>query len=343
METKQRNNGSPTARKQPPKGRGAGKSVPGKPAGRPKQPAAADAVRRPRSVTREQTKRKTAQESKPASISPDVVYLPPKPFSRHRLLLGLAIAAAVVLAVVLGLSVFFKVDADKIMVSGTNKYTAWDVAHSSGIQEGDNLVFLNRARAAGKIKDALKYVKDVRIGIKLPDTVNIEIVEVEVTYAVKGQDESWWLLSSEGRVIEQAPAEGLDSFPKILGIQLDSPKAGEPARAVEETQTETGPDGELLPLTVTAAQRLSTAVDIAGFLEANGVIGQVKSIDVNNMGDIQLWYESRYQVLLGDKTALAEKISTMKAFIDRQQQEAPHASGILDASKYPEKAVFSSF
>ena len=286
--------------------------------------------------------RATSKKPKPQQVkaTPDVVYLPPKPFSRNRLILHLATVAAVVLALVLGLSVFFKVDEEKITVSGAQKYTAWDVAKASGISDGDNLITFSRARAAGKIKNTLKYVKDVRIGIKLPDTVYIDIVEVGVTYAVKSQNGGWWLISSEGRVLEKADQETAEKHTRILGVQLSDPREGELAVAYQQPQTETDPDGYLIPVTVTAAQQLSTAVDITGFLERNGIIGEAASIDVNDLGGIQLWYGNQYQVELGDSKDLLLKISKLKAALD--QYLGTHDSGILDISD-ASKVIYTPF
>lgn len=286
--------------------------------------------------------RRTAQKQKEKTVkaTPDVVYLPPKTFNRNRLVLHLATVAAVVLALVLGLSVFFKVDADKITVSGTNKYTAWDIAKASGISDGDNLITFSRARAAGSIKKALRYVKDVRIGIKLPDTVYIDIVEVSVTYAVKSVAGQWWLVSSEGRVIEKADASKIDGYTKILGVQLDKVKEGEQAVAYQEPQTATDAEGQLIPVTVTAADRLSTAIDIMGFLERNGIIGEVASIDVNDLGNLQLWYGKQFQVNLGSTSDLLRKISKFKATLD--QYMGAHDSGILDITD-PEQVIYSAF
>ena len=59
-------------------------------------------------------KSRTPKKEEP-KISADVVYLPPRPFNRSRLALHLVTVIAVVLAIVLGLSVFFKVE--YIMVS----------------------------------------------------------------------------------------------------------------------------------------------------------------------------------------------------------------------------------
>ena len=283
--------------------------------------------------------RRNQPKEQPVKTTPDVVYLPPKVFSRNRLVLHLATVAAVVLALVLGLSVFFKVDASKITVSGNNKYSAWDIANASGISDGDNLITFSRARAAGAIKNALKYVKDVRIGIKLPDTVYIDIVEVSVTYAVKSVDGQWWLISSEGRVVEKA-ADKLDGYTKILGVQLQNAKSGEQAVAYEEPQTATDAEGQPIPVTVTGADRLRTAIDITGFLESNSILGEVASIDVNDLGSIQLWYGKQFQVMLGDQKDLSLKISSLKSALDQYLQT--HDSGMLDI-KEPPNVIYTAF
>ena len=81
----------------------------------------------------------------------DVVYMPPKPFMRNRLLLRLATVAAIVLALVLAMSVFFRVE--HIQVSGLEQYTAWDISQASGIKQGDSLFSLGLPGAAARIKE----------------------------------------------------------------------------------------------------------------------------------------------------------------------------------------------
>ena len=170
-----------------------------------KQAAPSTVRKRPEAQPRQEKPVRRRVEQKPAEpvkTAPDVVYLPPKPFNRKRMLLHLASVVAVVIALMLGLSVFFKVDGEKITVSGNVKYSAWDISQASGIQNGDNLLTFSRARATAKILKALPYVEDVRVGIKLPDTVILYVTEVEVPYAIKAQDDSWWLISSSGKIIE---------------------------------------------------------------------------------------------------------------------------------------------
>ena len=97
-------------------------------------------------------------------------------------------------------------------MSGAEVYGAWTVREASGISEGDNLLTFGRARAAGKITAKLPYVKSARIGIKLPDTVNIEIEEEDVVYAIKSSDGIWYLMNSEGKVVEQSTSGSAKSY-----------------------------------------------------------------------------------------------------------------------------------
>ena len=291
-----------------------------KPAANRRQPGATAATKKPATV-----RTKSKESERPLQ---DVVYLPPKPFQRRRFLVRLATVAAVVVAIVLAMAVFFKVE--YVEVSGHGQYTAQQIKEASGIKEGDNLFSFGLPNAAAKIK-ALPYVKSVRIGIKLPHTVMIEITEVQVTYAMKAQNDDWWLVSSDGKVVAQAEGTSQEDHPKILGVHLLNPQVGLSVVAQETTKPDVDENGNTIPVTVTDAQRLATAMELAQYLEANGILGQVVSIDVNNLGDIQMWYGTQYQVKLGDTSQLAYKISSMKSAIDELNKQ-PHNSGVLDVS-----------
>ena len=290
------------------------------------QSAAASRQRVMRAQKQMQTKRQKKRARR--HDTPAVNYTEPKPFNRTKLLIQLATVAAVVLAFVLGLSVFFKVKV--ITVSGAEVYSAWAVREASGISEGDNLLTFSKPRASAQIRAELSYIDKVRIGIKLPDTVNIYVEELEVAYAIKDQDGIWWLITSQGRVVAQSDSSSAENYTQVLGVAIQSPIVNQQAEAVEEAPAETVEGEETVPVvTVTGAQRLSTALQILQALEANDIVGEAASVNVSSINSIELWYGKRYQVDLGDSANMEYKIACMNDVI---LQLSDYQTGRLDIS-----------
>ena len=276
-----------------------------------------------------------AEEARKAANRPNVTYTQPLPFNLNKLLLQLTVVIAVVLAVVIGLSVFFKVE--RVVVYGNEAYSAWTIKEASGIEDGERLLGIGRPRASGKIITALPYVKTARIGIKLPDTVNIYIEEFDVSYAVQAADESWWLMTSTGKIAEQIDKATSNSYTKVLGVQVVGPVVGQQAVALEvfapeaEEATEATDSTEVTSpvITVTANDRLQAALLILGKLEENDIVGEVATVNVANLYNLELQYGQRYQVKLGDTSNMDRKISEMKASV---MQLNDYQTGILDVS-----------
>lgn len=292
------------------------------------------AVKQPEKTVRRKAPARKKEPPKENRPTPDVVYTPAKPFNRSRLLLRLTTVVAVVLALTFGISIFFKVE--NIHVSGSHKYTQWTVKEASGIQIGDNLLTFGKAKASGKIIASLPYVESVRIGIKLPDTVNIEIVELDVAYALQDEGDNWWLMTSEGRMVEQVSAAVAGESLKVSGVRLRSPMPGQQANAyepiaeVDPTDASTETTLVTVPVTVTAEDRLTAALSILQYLEKEELFDNVVSVDVSSLGNIVLWYGQQYKVILGDSSQLADKIQMMNAAINGKDALKEYDSGILD-------------
>ena len=287
--------------------------------------------KRRRPVEQPEKKRPPAQE---------VVYTAPEPLDRKKLILRLATVAAVALALFMGFSIFFKVE--NIVVSGTDKYTAWDVREASGIQKGEGLLSFGKAKACGKITEALPYVKSVRIGITLPNTVNIYVEEFKVVYSAQDQSGHWWLITSDGSIVEKTSESYASKQTVIKGFRLLEPESGVQAKVVEQDPDATDENGEPLIVTVTNKERLNTALEILFQMERNGILGKAASLDVTDVSNIELWYGSQYQVLLGDQSQIDYKITAMKQTIN---QMGSHESGVLDITftTFPDKVSYDPF
>lgn len=286
--------------------------------------------------------------SKPRMPMQPVVYTQPKVFNRNRLMIQLVSIVAVVLALVLCLSIFFRVET--ITVSGANAYSAWAIREASGVEEGDYLLTFSKARACAKIKAELPYVDTVRIGIKLPNTVNIVIEEIDVVYAIQDVDGIWWLMTSEGKIMEQTDTAGAGDYTKVLGVKLVTPEPEKQAVAFQnlttdtQTEQETAPEGEtqVTPVIITEQQKLSAALTILQALELNEIVGEAASVDVSDLTRIELWYGTRYQVNLGDTNNMDYKIACLKYTVSSL---AEYDSGELDISFtiWPDKVTYSPF
>jgi len=97
-------------------------------------------------------------------------------------------------------------------------------------------------------------------------------------------------------------------------------------------------------VTVTQAQRLQTALDIVQYLEENGIIGLAASVDVTDMGNLEMWYGHQYRVKLGNDSQLLYKISCFKAFLSDPKTD-PYEEGELDISftTWPNQVGFTPF
>ena len=306
--------------------------------------------------TKEKRRRPVRKERKLRDA--DVVYTPPKPFKRGQFLLHLATVAAVVLAVVIGMSIFFKVET--VRVSGCNKYTPWEVSEASGIEIGGNLMTVSRARISGNIISNLPYISKARVGIILPDTVNIEITELEVVYAVEDAAGSWWLMSSDGKLVEEINSVLAKDYTQVLGVRLEGSQVGQQAVAQEparETIPLVDPEGETgeptepekmdettptIAVGITGAQRLSTVMAVLKELSNNSITGQIDSVDVTSLNAVELWYDERFQVNLGDTSRLEYKIGALKAAVSQMES---YESGHLDVSftNWPDKVGYNPF
>lgn len=286
----------------------------------------------------------------PAEEVPEVVYTPPRRLSRGRFALTLLSMAAVVLAVLMGLSVFFRVET--VMVSGADSYTPWMIREASGIAEGESLLQISEPKIASRIIDRLPYVDEVKVSVTLPGTVNIAVTELQVTYAIQSGDGSWWLISSGGRVVEQTASAG--SFTRVEGLKLRDPEPQAQAQAwVQAAAPETTapqeasePADETKPVNPAppedqqiADETLSTLLTLLGELERNRIIGEVSIIDVTDPGDIRLEFGQRLVVRLGGNERMSYKVAYMASALE---QLGEGAGGELDLTlEYSEEALYT--
>lgn len=264
---------------------------------------------------------------------------PVKPLNRRNLVIKLVAMLGVVLALTLGLTIFFKIQV--IQVTGNEKYTAQEIVEASGVELGENLLAFGKSGAAGRILTELPYVGTVQIGIKLPNTVNIDIVELSASFVLEDTEGQWWLTDGSGKILEQADAQSLSGYIQVKGIRILPTKVGRTMEVAEDPQTGEEPEDFLQEQTGNAAERGDAALKIMETLAKRDRSGRITIVDVTRLYDIQVWYGETYQVLLSGPADLSYKVRYMVDAVEYLTAEG-YYGGILDLSaRETGKAVFT--
>ncbi len=279
----------------------------------------------------------------------------PKAKARRRVAFGrifgrkfvrsLVISLLTGLLVVLCMMAFLRVRG--VSVVGNSLYSSSEIQEATGVSEGSALLLVNKTAVASRIKAQLPYIDDVRVGIGLPDTVKVEVVELQTAYAVAADDGSYWLINSGGRLVEQITAKEASEYLTIEGVRIRNAVAGEDVEVMEDPVPEESEEGDEqtqddqqieTPAEASAAQRMDIALQILRQLEASEDIRSITSVNVSSKYALEIWYGTQYQVKLGDTTELSYKLNYMLAAIAQMES---YQSGVLDLTfEEAKKATF---
>ena len=190
----------------------------------------------------------------------------------YKLLSVLLICAAIIAAMTL----FFRVD--EIIVTGQRRYTEEEIREASGVELGSNLYLLNKYDIVRSITRQLPYIENIRVNRKLPDALVIEVRESGRPFAVV-QDGIAWLISSNGKIVEQGTAAQADQYCLISGCELLAPSVG------------TG-----IALATEYATQQSSLLDLMAALEAAGMAEDADGIRLDDLSYLNMDYIGRFTV-----------------------------------------------
>lgn len=216
---------------------------------------------------------------------------------------------AVCAVLVFSLSVFFHVS--EIEVVGNAVYSAEEVISASEVEEGDNLVFLNRFAAVSRIYSKLSYIEEVNIRRELPSKVVIEVTE-STSVAYITLDGQHWVVDKNGKLLGTATESETLGLIKVTGITLVEPITGLEATAGE------GDEG-----------KMDYLCEILSEILSRGLQGHILSIDLTDVMDAELSYLGRFEVHLGPSENTSHKFGMLLSAVS---QMADGDSGKLDLS-----------
>lgn len=209
-------------------------------------------------------------------------------------------------AIVAALTLFFKVG--EIEVTGNVRYTAEEVVTVSGVEQGDNLILLDKYHIAQKLYTELPYITNVRINRKLPDGLVVEVTETTAAAAVRGAG-SWWLLGSSGKLLEAVENKAVQGYMQIKGLETQEPVAGGRLALAEDC--------------VISTERLE---ELLGLLEKKGLLAATDSISVTDPDKLVIGYDGRFKVELFYDADFDFKLSCLQSVVSELE---PNETGTI--------------
>ena len=212
-------------------------------------------------------------------------------------------------ALVFGMSIFFRVAG--IEVTGNEFYSDEEIIAASGIEEGDNLFFINRITAITRIRARLPYVESAAIRRTLPNRLEIEVSESSAIAWVN-TDAGAWAIDRGCKLLGAISDTEAAALIEVAGLRAIAPQSGE---FIAPGEAETPKVGYL--------------ADILRQISLLGMSGDVSTVDISDVSSPSFWYQGRFRVRLGSNENLEYKFRLLQSAVTKLK---PGDSGTLDLS-----------
>lgn len=179
----------------------------------------------------------------------------------------------------------------KINTQGNKNVSREKLLHNSSINIGENIFRISTKEAEENILK-LPYVKSVDIKRKLPNEINIEVIEREEKLLVKDIS-IYYILDHEGYVLNQTDSI-MENLPVVLGLKADRIVLGDnlfSSFKIEELE-ELIKEGERLNLLAT-----------------------IESIDIENQENVNILINNGINVAFGPLNNVKYKISLLNEIL----------------------------
>ena len=247
---------------------------------------------------------------------------------------------AVIVALTMGATVFFKVES--IEVSGNQRYTQEEVIQATGIQIGDNLFHMNKYAVYEQVGQSLPYIETILIRRGLPNTIRVSITEWDAVAEILPNENpeqlAWesdteqeekleaakesWLISVGGKLLEQAGESS--NVVEVSGITLMAPEAGTQMAAHQQEQI----------------QQVALLALLAE-LEKQTMLSDVERVELKSTV-IEMDYLGRYHVKIPLDCDFEYKLQALRAAVsEREKALGTNITGSFDLTQKNFMAVYS--
>lgn len=187
-----------------------------------------------------------------------------------------------------------------IEIIGNEKNTAETYISLSQIEIGTTNIFsVTNQRIRNNMKENA-YVEDVSIKRKLPDVLQISVIERKASYQVEFAN-TYLYLNEQGYLLE-IRKEKMD-IPQIKGLSITQENVKVGSRLPEED-----------------LKKLSVVLEFTNYCKYHSIENTITSIDVTDTNNYIIYFEKDNKVLyIGNASNLNERLSLLKAILTSEK------------------------
>lgn len=231
----------------------------------------------------------------------------------RRILTGIVVfIAAAAIIVLLSVTVLFNVSEVKVVKAGSH-YTAEEIIEASGVEVGDNMLLTKWKEVSNKVETKLPYVLTLEIKKTIGGRVSFTVSDDKADKLVK---------LSKGYAV-------VDANFKVLEILNDKPKNTQLTMLKIEL-----PNGVEIGNTIDFGEGSKTETVLETIMNAVNEVGlnKITGIDISDVNNIYLEYQSRYRLYLGDNSEILYKLKEAKKIIAEEDAINPNQIGEINLS-----------
>ena len=205
--------------------------------------------------------------------------------------------------VIIGVSIYVALsplfNIKEINVTGNSKLSKEEIISLSELKTDENTFKVSKKNIKNKVK-ANAYIENVKIRRKLPDKVEIIVVERVATYMIPFAN-SYIYINNPGYMLEITSQKA--EMPAIVGISTPEEELHEGQRLISEDLVKLG---EVLQIMESA--------------NANELVDLITKIDISNRQDYILTLEKEKKAIhLGDVSNLSTKMAYVKKILNDEK------------------------
>ncbi len=206
-----------------------------------------------------------------------------------------------------------------IVVEGESIYKDENIISAADLEIGINMFTVTEGEVNKKVTAELPYIHRVDIKRKLPDTIIVTVEPTADKYHITG-DKSYICLDENLKVVSVKKRKLTDGSFRILGLDSQEAEIASEFKPSENNK-----------------ERFSLAQRIVSAIESKGIMKKAE-INLEDLSDVTVTYDSRIVIYLGDCKELENRISLASDVVETAASQGQ--TGYID-TRYNGRAYFN--